>query len=83
VVVVVGGDVVVVVGGTVVVVVGGSVVVVVAGADVVVAEVCVVVDAPDAPTPLPIPPNTTKKRASMRTALPNNTVRSLTSPRRP
>jgi hypothetical protein len=55
----------------------------VAGADVVVADVCVVVDAPDALTPLPTPPNTTKKRASMRTALPNNTVRSLTRPRRP
>jgi hypothetical protein len=83
-VVVVGGDVVVVVGGDVVVVVGGDVVVVVRGGACVVAvctDVCVV-DA-DAPTPVPIPPKTTKKRASMSTALPNNTVRSLTSPRRP
>jgi hypothetical protein len=82
VVVVVGGDVVVVVGGDVVVVVGGDVVVVVGASDCVV-DVRVVVVTADAPTPVPIPPNTTRKRASMRTTLPNNTVRSLTSPRRP
>jgi hypothetical protein len=81
VVVVVGGDVVVVVGGDVVVVVGGDVVVVVGACDSVVDVRDVVVTA-DAPKPVPIPPNTIMKRASMRTALPNNTVRSLTSPRR-
>jgi hypothetical protein len=83
VVVVVGGDVVVVVGGTVVVVVGGGAVVVVVGASDCVVDVRDVVVTGDAPTPDPMPPNTTKKRASMRTVLPNNTVRSLTSPRRP
>jgi hypothetical protein len=79
---------VVVVGGVVVVVVGGDVVVVVLGAGASVVVVCadvgaVVVGTEDAPTPVPMPPNTTKNRASMRTTLPNKTVRSLTSPRRP
>lgn len=86
-----GGTVVVVVGGDVVMVVGGDVVVVVVGGDVAVvvdASDCVVdvrdvVVTADAPTPVPIPPNTSKKSASMRTALPNNTVRSLTSRPRP
>ena len=88
-----GGVVVVVTGGGVVVVVvgGGGVVVVVGGGDVVVvvvgaggwvvgvnAVVVGMVGAADAPTPLPMPSNTTSMRANRRTAPPNKTVRSLT-----